>query len=279
MKGMRMAIALLFLLPLFSGTALGGFLDDLAKVASEGRLKVIDLTQTLSERTPVIQLPPPLANSPGLKMHVISRYDEKGPAWYWNWFEVGEHTGTHFDAPCHWITGRDLPCLDKIPATQLIGPAVVIDVAEKVAKNPDYILTVADIRAWEKRYGRIPKNAFVLMRTGWSKYADDAAKFFNVDAKGQPHWPGFSKETAEFLTKERSVLGVGTEAIGTDAGIAGGFTPPFPNHNIMHGAGKFGLTSLTNLDKLPAKGAVLIVAPMKLKDGSGSPVRVLALVP
>lgn len=254
-------------------------LQTLAAALAAGQVKVVDLTSPLSEDTPVIQLPPPLANSPGLKMHLISKYDEKGPAWYWNWMEVGEHTGTHFDAPCHWITGKDKPCLDLIDPGRLIGPAAVIDVTREVEKNPDYILTKDDILAWEAKHGRLPKGAWVLLKTGWSKRITDPKAFFNVDEKGMPHTPGFSKESAEFLTRERDVLGVGTECIGTDAGIAATFRPPFPNHNIMHGAGGYGLTMLQNLDQLPEAGAIVIAAPLKIMGGSGSPVRVLALVP
>ena len=108
--------------------------------------------------------------------------------------------------------------------------------------------------------------------------AADPAEFFNVDEDG-PHTPGFHKAASEFLAHERDILGVGVETVGTDAGQAGGFDPPFPNHTIMHGAGKFGLASLCNLDQLPPTGAVVIAAPLKIVDGSGSPLRVLAIAP
>jgi len=115
-----------------------------------------------------------------------------------------------------------------------------------------------------------------LLRTGWSRRTDPAA-FQNVGADG-PHSPGFHKDATIFLAQERDVLGVGVETVGTDAGQAGGFDPPFPNHTLMHGAGKFGLASLRNLDQLPPTGAVVIAAPLKIVNGSGSPLRVLALV-
>src|SRR5207248_9286236 len=129
--------------------------------------------------------------------------------------------------------------------------------------------------AWEKQHGRIPRGAWVLLRTGWSTRSD-AATFLNVKADG-PHSPGFHKSTSELLARDRDVLGVGVESVGTDAGQAGTFDPPFPNHATMHGAGKFGLASLRNLDQLPATGAVVIAAPLKIVHGSGSPLRVLAI--
>jgi kynurenine formamidase len=119
----------------------------------------------------------------------------------------------------------------------------------------------------------------VLARTGWSRYLGDAARYINVGADGMPHSPGWTADCARLLAAERDVLGVGVETVGTDAGLAGTFDPPFCNHNVMHGHGKFGLTSLINLDQLPPMGAVVIAAPLKITRGSGSPVRVIALVP
>jgi kynurenine formamidase len=244
-----------------------------------GRLRVVDLTQPLGPDTPVIGLPPMFASSPGVSMQVISRYDDRGPAWYWNAISFGEHTGTHFDAPVHWITGRDLPgnATDTIPPDRFIGPACVIDVSDQVARDPDFLLTTDGIRRWEAEHGRIPSRAWVLLRTGWSARREVDA-FLNVGHDG-PHSPGFDAPASHFLAHDRDILGVGVETIGTDAGQAGRFDPPFPNHAIMHGAGKFGLASLCNLDQLPPTGAVVIAAPLKLVNGSGSPVRVLALVP
>jgi kynurenine formamidase len=255
-------------------SSLAALVADLAA----GRVRVIDLTRPLGPDTPVIGLPPMFAPSPGLTVEVISRYDERGPAWYWSTIRLGEHTGTHFDAPVHWVTGKDLPesRLDTIPAERFVGPACVIDVAAEVARDEDFLLTPARIEAWEAEHGPIGAGSWVLLRTDWSRRTDPAA-FLNVADDG-PHSPGFRKDASELLV-ERGVLGVGVETIGTDAGQAGTFDPPFPNHTIMHGAGRFGLASLTNLDLLPATGAVVIAAPLKLVDGSGSPLRVLALVP
>jgi kynurenine formamidase len=254
-------------------------LKQLVAELDSGALKVVDLTQPLGPDTPVIGLPEIFASSPGLSLETISRYDDRGPAWYWNKIALGEHTGTHFDAPIHWITGKDLAdnACDTIPAQRFIGPACVMDVSAEVADDPDFLLTPEHIRAWEGLHGRISSGAWVLMRTDWSKRVDPA-EFLNVTDDG-PHSPGFRADASTLLAEDRDVLGVGVETIGTDAGQAGTFEPPFPNHTIMHGAGKFGLASLRNLDLLPATGAVVIAAPLKIVDGSGSPLRVLAISP
>jgi kynurenine formamidase len=254
-------------------------LTELADALRTGAVEILDLTQPLGPATPVIGLPPMFAPSPGVTIDVISEYDDSGPAWYWNTLRFGEHTGTHFDAPIHWITGKDLPAnaCDTIPASRFVGPACVIDVVDDVERNPDFLLTPARIGEWEGTHGRIPAHAWVLLRTGWSRRTNPA-DFVNAAADG-PHSPGFDAAASRLLAYDRDVLGVGVETIGTDAGQAGGFDPPFPNHTIMHGAGKFGLASLCNLDRLPPTGAVVIAAPLKIVRGSGSPVRVLALVP
>lgn len=254
-------------------------LTQLVTELNAGRLRIVDLTQPLGPETPVIGLPPTFGASPGVTLEAISRYDEMGPAWYWNVIRMGEHTGTHFDAPVHWITGKDLPdnACDTIPGRRFIGPACVIDVTREVETNADFLLTPARIVAWEEEHGRIPASAWVLLRTGWSTRTDPVT-FLNVGHDG-PHSPGFHADASRLLAHDRDILGVGVETIGTDAGQAGGFDPPFPNHTIMHGAGKFGLASLCNLALLPATGAVVIAAPLKIVNGSGSPLRVLAITP
>src|ERR1700720_2279292 len=149
-------------------------LEKLAKQIAKRKIRVVDLTQTLRPSTAVIQLPPAFAPSNPFSMSQISHYDDKGPAWYWNNISCGEHTGTHFDAPVHWVTGKDYPnnATHNIPVDRFIGPACVIDVAEGTRKNVDFLLTVEIIEAWEARHGRIPAHAWVLVRTDWSKRAD-----------------------------------------------------------------------------------------------------------
>ncbi len=254
--------------------ALGGLLGALAS----GQVEVVELGATLNETTPVIQLPPPFANTPGFKRHAVSEYDEKGPAWAWYWYEVGEHAGTHFDAPRHWITGRHREALHQLDPRTLVAPIIVIDIVDEVKRNPDVVVTKDMLLAWEAQHGRIPNGAWVFVRSGWAARADDPVAFDNRREDG-PHTPGMGATGAKFLTEERNVTGVGVETLGTDAGQAFRENPPFPNHAIMHGAGKYGLTSLINLDRLPMTGAVLVVLPMKVEGGTGCPVRPIALVP
>jgi len=259
-----------------AATDLRAILSGLA--ASRG-VKLVDLTQTLSPDFPTIVLPPEMGQSRPFRMEEISRYDDRGPAWYWNNVSFGEHSGTHFDAPIHWISGRDRPnnSVDTLPLEHFIAPACVIDCSADANGNADFLLTVGRIAAWEKRYGRIPRDSWVLMRTDWSKRADPVA-YQNLDDTGQ-HTPGPDPDCVRFLVNERDVLGFGTETIGTDAGQAAHFTPPYPCHYYMHGAGKYGLQCLCNLDRLPATGALIITAPLKILSGSGSPLRVFALMP
>ena len=244
-----------------------------------GRINVVDLTQSLGPDTPVIQLPEMFSQSPGLTVQQISKYDDAGPAWYWNTLTLGEHTGTHFDAPVHWVTGKDLAnnTTDTLPPRMFVGPACVIDVSKESAAYNDFILTREHVLAWEGEHGKIAPGSWLLLRTDWSKREGKEA-FLNASEDG-PHSPGFHPDCLRFLAHERDVVGVGVETVGTDAGQAGGFDPAFPAHNIMHGAGKLGLASLCNLDKLPPTGAVILAAPLKIVKGSGSPLRVLALVP
>ena len=254
-------------------------LSQLISELAAGRLRVVDLTQPLSAETPLLPLPAQWNNTPPFTLKELSRYDERGPAWYWNAFETGEHTGTHFDAPVHWISGKDLPnnTVDRIPPAQFIGPACVVDVTQEVARDPNFLVTPDLLQAWEKTNGRIPAASWLLLRTGWSKRTN-AAEYINLKDDG-PHTPGWAPAASEFLARERNVLGVGVETVGTDAGQAARMQPPFPNHFIMHGSGKFGLAGLCNLDQLPATGAMVIAAPLKIVGGSGSPLRVIAITP
>src|SRR4051794_18437756 len=155
-----------------SSSMLGQFAAAIAK----GAIRTVDLTQTLSPETPVLVLPPQFGQCSPFKVEEISRYDERGVAWYWNNFTMSEHTGTHFDAPVHWASGKDLPdnSTDSIDPAQFIAPAVVIDCSQEAAADPDFLLTRDFIEAWEAKHGRIPEGSWVLMRTDWSKLDVDA---------------------------------------------------------------------------------------------------------
>ena len=250
----------------------------LAAALANGGIRVIDLTQTLKPEFPQIVLPPEMGQCWPFRIEEVSRYDERGPGWYWNNFSCGEHTGTHFDAPIHWISGRDLPhnSVDTIPPQHFVAPACVIDCSAQVSGNDDYLLTVQDIERYETLHGRIPKGSWVLMRTDWSRRQDPQA-YKNFDKTGQ-HTPGPDTLAVKFLFEQRNVLGFGSETIGTDAGQGAHLHPPYPCHYYMHGAGRYGLQCLSNLDLLPATGSLLICPPLKIENGSGSPLRVLALV-
>jgi kynurenine formamidase len=246
---------------------------------ASGGVRLVDLTQALSPDFPPIVLPPEMGQCRPFRMEEISRYDERGPGWYWNNLSFGEHTGTHFDAPIHWISGRDRPdnSVDTLPIEHFIAPACVIDCSAEAKADADFLLTARHVTAFEKRHGRIAAGSWVLMRTEWSKRTDPVA-YQNLDDTGQ-HTPGPDPDCVRFLVQERDVLGFGTETIGTDAGQAAHFAPPYPCHYYMHGAGKYGLQCLCNLDRLPATGALIVAAPLKILEGSGSPLRVFAIVP
>ncbi len=254
--------------------ALASLIEGLA----DGSIEVVDLTQPLSEQTPLIQLPEPFVNTPGWKLRELSRYDDRGPAWYWNAFEGGEHVGTHFDAPIHWVTGQDKEDVSQVPVRNLVGPAVVIDKSADCAADPDFLLSVDHVKAFEKEHGPLPEGGWLLYRTGWDARAHDQQAFLNADETG-PHTPGIEVECSRWLASEAPIVGIGVETVGTDAGAAHSFDPPFPCHSHMLGAGKYGLTQLANLAEVPPTGAVLLVAPLKIVGGSGSPCRALAFVP
>jgi kynurenine formamidase len=242
-----------------------------------GSVEVVDLTAPLSADTPVLQLPEQFGQTARFEFEPISRYDDAGPAWYWNNFRTGEHTGTHFDAPIHWITGREGEDVGSVPPANLVGPAAVLDVSAEVADDPDFLVELKHIRAWEEQHGPLPERGWLLVRTVWDARAHSQEEFLNADESG-PHTPGLSAECARWIAQESPVLGMGVETVGSDAGAAATFDPMFPCHSFMHGAGKYGLTQLRNLDRLPPTGAVLIASPLRIVHGSGSPARVLALV-
>ena len=252
-------------------------LAPLVEGLATGAVEVVDLTAPLSDRTPVIQLPPQFAQTGRFELAELSRYDDRGPAWYWNDFRTGEHTGTHFDAPNHWVTGRDGEDVASVPARRLVAPAVVLDFSAEVAGDPDFLLEVEHVREWESRHGPLPAGGWLLYRTGWDVRSDSQERFLNADDTG-PHTPGVSPACARWLAEEAPVVGLGVETVGTDAGAAHSFDPPFPCHAALMGSGKYGLTQLQNLALLPATGALLIAGPLPIVGGSGSPSRVLALV-
>jgi kynurenine formamidase len=252
-------------------------LSSLLSALGSGQVSIVDLTAPLSPQTPVLQLPEPFANTIPLSLEKVSDFDDDGPFWRWNNIHTGEHTGTHVDAPVHWATGRDGHSVDTIPAARLIGPAVVLDVGTEVAADPDFLLDATHLDAHVEANGPLPEGAWLLLRTGWSSRNRDAAAFLNADEAG-PHTPGVSVAGARWLANSR-IGGFGVETVGIDAGQAGTMDPPFPVHHFLLQSDIYGLTQLQNLDQLPSTGAILIVAPLPIVGGTGSPARALALVP
>jgi kynurenine formamidase len=242
-----------------------------------GAIEVVDLTSPLSSSTPVIQLPPEFGQTQVFELEEISRYDDRGPAWYWNNFRSGEHTGTHFDAPVHWVSGKDLDDVASVPARRLIAPAAVLDFTTEAAADPDFLVEVDHIKAWETHNGPLPEGGWLLLCMGWDARAHSQETFLNADANG-PHTPGLSADCARWVAQETPVIGLGVETVGTDAGRAHSFDPVFPCHSYFLGNDKYGLTQLRNLAALPPTGAVVIAGPLPIVAGSGSPARVLALV-
>ena len=253
---------------------------ELGAMLASGGVEVVDCSGGLGPETPILQLPPDFAkNTPKVEIHKISEYDNDGPFFAWNWAVLGEHSGTHFDAPHHWITGKDYEdgYTDSLDVQRLVAPVNVIDCSAESAEDDDFLLTADGVRSWEAEQGAINAGEWVVMRTDWDSRVDDEARFLNADETG-PRCPGPTPDCIEYLLSKK-IVGWGTQCIGTDAGQAGGMEPPFPAHNLLHRDNCFGLASMANLDKLPAKGAILIAAPLKIKNGTGSPIRALALVP
>jgi kynurenine formamidase len=196
------------------------------------------------------------------------------------WYSAGrysasEHGGTHIDSPIHFAKGQ--VTTEAIPLSRLIAPAVVIDVAGQCAGHADYLVTAADLQAWEKVHGPIPRGAIALIRTGWGKYWPDKKRYLGTDKQGDVaglHFPGIAKSAAELLVK-RAVVGLGIDTASMDFGQS----KDFATHQVLNGAGIYGLENVANLERVPVTGATLIALPMKIKGGSGGPVRMIALLP
>ena len=248
-------------------------LQQLTAAMKDGGIEVVDLTAPLSAATPILTLPEPFGQTWPFALTEISRYDERGPAWYWNNISTGEHTGTHFDAPVHWVTGRDAADVSRVPATKLIAPAVGLDRSADAAANPGFLLEIEHVRQWQEEHGPLPAGGWLLYRTGWDARCADPEAFANGGDT-----PGISPACAKWLAEETPSPRIGVETVGTDAGAAHSFDPPFPCHSFLLGHDKYGLTQLQNVGRLPATGAVVIAGPLPIVNGSGSPCRVLALV-
>jgi kynurenine formamidase len=226
--------------------------------------KVIDLTIPLG---PDIVMWPG-APSPEVETLVTIKHD----GYFARRVSFFEHSGTHFDAPCHFIEGGK--SVEHVPVETLVRPAVVIDISKRIGSDADGELTLAEVQAFEAAHGRIPDGAAILLRTGWEEFNSDSHRY--AGPEGDLHFPGFGVEAAKFLVEERKAVGLGTDTLGIDPGCAS----TFPVHSqISHPKGLWHLENLQNLKKLPAVGAWIVVGVLPLIGGSGSPARVIALVP
>ncbi len=258
---MKRGLALALVLPLVGLTA-----------AAQVRVpagRVVDLTHIISEQAPAFM--------PAMRLE-IANPEEEGEVGrklgiYGRRFCVSEHLGTHVDAPNHF-GGRDRKAVDQLDAAQLVARAVVVEITEMVKANADYRLSVADLERWEKRHGRIPAGSVVVARTGWSARWNDSEKYRNADRSGTLHFPGFSPEAARWLV-ERGVAGLAIDTLSVDYGPS----KDFPVHFTTQPAGIYHIENLANPEALPESGAILMVSPLKLAQGSGSPARVWAIVP
>ena len=259
-------LAASLLLVATTGTARG---EGAAPAIDESR--VVDLTYTFDDTT--IYWP----TEDGFHLEVGKNgLTPQGYFYAANHFTTAEHGGTHMDAPIHFAQGR--LTADQVPLSAMMGPAVVIDVRDSASADRDYRLTVADLERWEAKYGRIPDGAVVLMRSGWGRYWPNRLEYLGTAQKGDVanlHFPGFSKEAAEWLVAQRSIDAIGVDTPSIDHGPSKDFIV----HQTINGANKPAFENVANLDRLPEQGALFVALPMKIGGGSGAPARIIAVLP
>jgi kynurenine formamidase len=227
---------------------------------------VVDLSHTINGNVPNFEL----SEKPAYQAKTVATIEKD--KFFARTISLPEHFGTHIDAPAHFARG--LWTVDQIPAERLVAPLVVIDVSGNTKNNPDYQISVEDIARWEHTNGAIPMNAVVMVRTGWDMRWNSVKDFRNADAKGIMHFPGYSLDAAKFLVEGRRALALGIDTLSVDYGPS----QDYPVHRYALPQSVYHLENVANLNRVPAKGAVVVVAPMKLEGGSGAPARILALV-
>ncbi len=250
-----------------AGTALLGANQAQAQTRQKGFVyrNLVDLSHVLNPGFPLFPGGEPMTSN------TLVTVEKDG--YYLSRVSYGEHSGTHMDAPAHFIKGGTTA--EKLPLENFIVPLAVCDISEKAAKNPDAEVTIDDLVAWEKQYGRLLPNSFVMMNSGWAARASDPKAFLNADAGGTMHFPGFSPAASEFLVTSRQISGIGVDTLSLDFGAASAFK----THVNVLGAGKYGLENVANLGNVPARGATLIVGIPRFENASGGPARVMAAVP
>jgi kynurenine formamidase len=254
----------------FKGAAAAGFAASAVAAApaqaapAPRRYKsVVDLTHVMSPEFPTF------FGVPGIELQ--RQYEFKRDGFNLNWWRLIEHAGTHLDAPLHF-TEAGLS-VEKIAAETLVAPLAVVDVRSRAAQNPDYLLSRQDLLDWEKKNRRLPDGCCVAMLSGWAQHVGDGARYTGA-AAGVFHFPGFAPEAADWLIKERSAVGLAVDTLSLDHGPS----KEFRTHRLWLGSGRWGLENVANLDKVPAAGATLVVGAAKVKDATGAPARLVALV-
>jgi kynurenine formamidase len=245
----------------FAAAASAGFFAGQAQ-ANRSFSTVVDLTHTLSPAFPTF------FGTPGIR--IDRRYSLKRDGANVGWWHVLEHAGTHVDAPYHYSdTGATV---DRIAPEQLVVPLAVIDVAAKAARNADYQLSRQDLAEWEEKHGLLPDNCCVAMNSGWAQHATNAR--YAGKNSGTMHFPGIHPQAAEWLIKERRVAGLAVDTLSLDHGPS----RDFRTHQLWLPAGRWGIENIANLDQVPASGATIVLGLPKVKDASGGPARILALI-
>jgi kynurenine formamidase len=224
----------------------------------------VDLTHVMSAEFPTF------FGIPGIEMQ--KQFDIQKDGFNLYWWRIVEHAGTHLDAPIHFSTAG--ATVDKIDVGSLVAPLAVIDVKAKAAQNPDYLVSRQDLSDWEGRHGRLPDGCCVAMNSGWAEHVGSFAKFSGKDAAGVLHFPGFASEAAEWLMRERNVAGIAVDTLSLDHGPS----KDFKTHYLWLPSGRWGLENVANLDRVPPAGATLVVGVAKVKDATGGPTRLIALV-
>jgi kynurenine formamidase len=236
-------------------------------LAALGACDIVDLTHPLDERVPYW----PGARYFPFEAWDLARFEEVRA--FSRAYRVPEHYGTHMDAPAHFLPGQ--ATAEAVAPADLVGPAVVFDIAARAAADPDALLGEADVAAHEAAHGRIPDGAIVVLRTGWAERWGDAARYRNFDAEGRLHFPGYGLDAAKVLLHGRRCRGLVIDALSVDRGL----DAEFPVHRLGSGLGRWFVENAAGLDRLPARGATVLVAPVPIRGGSGAQARVLAVVP
>ena len=245
----------------FAATALAAPAE--AAVAPRRFRSVVDLTHTMSPAFPTF------FGVPGIEMQ--KQFDFKKDGFNLNWWRIIEHAGTHLDAPIHF--SENGATVEKLAVETLVAPLAVIDIRARAAKDADAMVSREDLLAYEKKNRKLPDNCCVAMLSGWGERVGDGAKYTGASG-GVFHFPGFSPEAAEWLLKERKVVGLAVDTLSLDQGPS----KDFKVHHMWLPSGRWGLENVANLDKVPAAGATLVVGVAKVKDATGGPARLMALV-